>query len=643
MRFVLPVEGNGLGVSEFAGASVVVLENDLRVRVGHEPFVAELLGHVEDVVDLDDAEVRVEALEAWEVGEDIGAPADVALARTPVEDAGGGAVHLVVFGNVVHAVVWAAAEFPDVLGDLDGEAIVEVAGEDEDFFSELVPFVDELFAFVEESGPGFLFVAGGLESARAAMGNHEGNRGGEEKEIGVAFHHRFEKPFTLVFSDHGNALLAAVGDVVHVAGAPGVEEKEFAVGDAEFSVGAPGDRIAHGVGDLGGHVELQGVWVDDLGDIVDVRIFVSLVVVELEVVDAGFGGAPVDMEVAHFIEWELGEVGVGIDEEVAAFFHLSAANVDFVGVGDGVGPAEVVVKGAGADVAEDRAAVALAGFGGPPDVVDEFVVVKGEIAGDIAMPLGAFHAAAHVEFVVFPDADDGRSHVDDGREGVDSLHEAPGFGGVSAELFVKPVPVHDVEVRFVGPVAVEVFVNGSAVANAVDRVLIGAGADFEAEVEEALGIVFWVNALLLGRESEEGSGKAVRIAFHENLVVIAGVALETSELGHAGEVVSDGSSGWLAGLLESVFGEAVFDDEFAFLRSTAPNEDGVRGGLPKHRAVGQADGIAVVLGERGEAKAKKKEGGEPRHLGIVENLARNALQKFLPFMQIYWQSPARKP
>ena len=57
------------------------------------------------------------------------------------------------------------------------------------FFAELVPFVDELFAFVEKPGPGFLFVARGFESARAAVRDHEGDRGSEEKEIGVAFLH----------------------------------------------------------------------------------------------------------------------------------------------------------------------------------------------------------------------------------------------------------------------------------------------------------------------------------------------------------------------------------------------------------------------------------------------------------------------
>ena len=61
---------------------------------------------------------------------------------------------------MVHTVVRTGAKLPDVFGDLDGEAVVEVAGEDEDFLAELVPFIDEHFAFVEKAGPGFLLVLG---------------------------------------------------------------------------------------------------------------------------------------------------------------------------------------------------------------------------------------------------------------------------------------------------------------------------------------------------------------------------------------------------------------------------------------------------------------------------------------------------
>ena len=47
--------------------------------------------------------------------------------------------------------------------------------------------------------------------------------------------------------------------------------------------------------------------------------------------------------------------------------------------------------------------MALAGFGGPPDVVHEFMVVKGEIAGNVAMPLGKLGASAEVQLVILPD------------------------------------------------------------------------------------------------------------------------------------------------------------------------------------------------------------------------------------------------
>lgn len=256
------------------------------------------------------------------------------------------------------------------------------------------------------------------------------------------------------------------------------------------------------------------------------------------------------------------------------------------------------------------------------------MVIEGEVARDVAMPFGTFDTAAHVEFVVFPNSDDGWSIFDDGREGIDTLGEAPGFGGIGAELFVKPIPVHDVKVSFVGPVLIEVFVDGCSVADAVDRVLVGAGTDFEPEIEEALGIVFGVDAVFLGGKSEEGSGEAVRVSLDEDLVMVSGVALESGELGEAGEVMSDLGGGRLAGLIEGVFGEAVFDDEFAFLGSSAPDEDGVGGGLSEHRPVGQADGIAVDLRRDGQREAEKENYCRPEHFAILNSLPKNALSFF---------------
>ena len=125
---------DGLRIDKLAGAPVEVLEDDLRVRVGDPAGAAELLGHVVGVVDLDDAVVGVEPLRALEVGQDVAGPADITAAGAGLVDAGGGAVAFVIGGDVVHRVQRAGGELPDAVGDLDGEAVVEVGGEDEDRF-----------------------------------------------------------------------------------------------------------------------------------------------------------------------------------------------------------------------------------------------------------------------------------------------------------------------------------------------------------------------------------------------------------------------------------------------------------------------------------------------------------------------------
>src|SRR4051794_39763764 len=63
----LSVHGNSLGIVQLSRAAVVILENDLRVRVGHEPILAQFLRHVEDVVHPHYAEVRIEPLQARQV------------------------------------------------------------------------------------------------------------------------------------------------------------------------------------------------------------------------------------------------------------------------------------------------------------------------------------------------------------------------------------------------------------------------------------------------------------------------------------------------------------------------------------------------------------------------------------------------
>ena len=160
--------------------------------VGDQALISQFLRHIEDIVHLDDTEVRVKPLESFEVGKDVRAPADVAFARTPVEDASSRPIHFVILGDVIHAVVRATTELPYIVSNFDGEAIVEVSGHNKNFFPELVPLVNQLFAFIQKAGPCFFFVFSGFKATRATVRNHKGDSGGEEKEISITFLHRFE-------------------------------------------------------------------------------------------------------------------------------------------------------------------------------------------------------------------------------------------------------------------------------------------------------------------------------------------------------------------------------------------------------------------------------------------------------------------
>ena len=178
---------------------------------------------------------------------------------------------------------------------------------------------------------------------------------------------------------------------------------------------------------------------------------------------------------------------------------------------DRVCPTEVVKPGTCSNISKDSAAVTFSNLCGTPDVVDEFVVIEGEVAWDMAVPFGQLVSTIEVKLVVFPNADDRWHGFDGGRELIEPLCESPGFGRISTKLLVEPISIHDVEVGFMSPIPVKIFVCGSAMSNAVKWVLVGAGPDFEAEVEEPFRVVLGVLALLERGQSEERSGKAVGI------------------------------------------------------------------------------------------------------------------------------------
>ena len=485
------IDGDRLGVNEFAGTPIKVLEDHLRMRVGHQSLTTELLGHIENVVDLNDTKMRIESLEPWQVGKNVTAPSNVTLSRTKLEFPGGRAITLIVDRNVVDAVVRSTAEFPDVVGDFDGETVMEVSGHHKDLFAKLVPFLDQHLAFVKKSCPRFLFIGRvRLESSRTAVRNHERHSRNDKEEIGITLLHRTEQPLALRFPQHGNSLFVTVANVVHITITTRINQVELAVRDAKFSVTSSPYRIADvGVIDFGRHVDANTVRVNDFNDVVNVRVLVALVVIEFHVIDPRLRSAPMNMQIQHLIQRQLGEVRIGIVQNVAASLHGRFAKVDRMFVFHRVGPTQIVVPSIGPDVSKYGASVTLAGLARSPDIIHQFMVIECEITGDVAMPFGELDSTAQVELIVLPNPDH-RWHDFDGKwQGGEAHGKPPRFDRVCPQLFIEPIAVHDVKMNFVGPVAVQMFVSGCPMPTTMHRILVGAGTDLKPEVEQPLGIV----------------------------------------------------------------------------------------------------------------------------------------------------------
>ena len=144
------------------------------------------------------------------------------------------------------------------------------------------------------------------------------------------------------------------------------------------------------------------VCVSDLNNIVDIRVLIAFVVVKIHVIDIRFRRAPMDVKVEHFIEWSLGEVSVRIVQKIATSLHGCFAEMDTMFVFHRVRPAAIFVRGIRGNVSKYGAAMAFPFFASSPDIIDQFVVVEGEIAGDIPVPLCEFDASTQVQLVVFP-------------------------------------------------------------------------------------------------------------------------------------------------------------------------------------------------------------------------------------------------
>ena len=77
---------------------------------------------------------------------------------------------------MVDGVVWAAGELVHIVGDLDGKAVVQIAGKHKHALVEAVPKLDQFLAFLEEHGPRIILFDGRLlvcPAAAADVRHHE--------------------------------------------------------------------------------------------------------------------------------------------------------------------------------------------------------------------------------------------------------------------------------------------------------------------------------------------------------------------------------------------------------------------------------------------------------------------------------------
>ena len=94
------------------------------MRESKPAFAVAFDGVVEDVVYLHHAVVREGAIGTRDVGHGVAASADITGARTVLEATIGRTTAFILHWGVVDGVVGSAGKFIDVIGNLDGEAIV---------------------------------------------------------------------------------------------------------------------------------------------------------------------------------------------------------------------------------------------------------------------------------------------------------------------------------------------------------------------------------------------------------------------------------------------------------------------------------------------------------------------------------------
>ena len=106
---------------------------------------------------------------------------------------------------------------------------------------------------------------------------------------------------------------------------------------------------------------------------------------------------------------------------------------------------------------------------------------------------------------------------------------------------------------------------------AMHRVLISAGANLEAQVEEPFRIVFVISGLLRIGQSAEVTGQSVWQIVDKKLIVINGIRLQVLQDNNPSIVVLDRGPLWFALLVQFVGRCSVTHKEGSWFRGATPD------------------------------------------------------------------------
>ena len=156
-----------------------------------------------------------------------------------------------------------------------------------------------------------------------------------------------------------------------------------------------------------------------------------------------------DVEVGGLAQVQPLEICILVCQDIASGLEASPSEMDRLAIRDGIAPAEVVVPGPHADVAEDGPAAAQPDRSRTVHVAEDLVIVEGEERRHFLVPARHGRSAFEIDLVVLPNTGDCRGDAEDSRQlgSADSGNRPPTLRGITPPLLIQPVPVLDRKVH----------------------------------------------------------------------------------------------------------------------------------------------------------------------------------------------------